>query len=195
MFGRSNKGKIVENRDPAPVQQLQGPAIAPAATPEPPESISCIGSGVTIVGKIVGDGTLNIFGRIEGELRASTVVVAAGGQVLGEIAAEDLTIGGRVKGTIHANRVKLDSTAVVEGDIFHRSLSIEEEARFEGSSRREETRFEGTSRRREVVLDKPSSGHVPRLTVEPQTQVTAYDGSQKLIGQPDIEVQAQPTAA
>ena len=35
---------------------------------------------------------------------------------------KELTISGQVKGTIHANRVKLNSTAVVEGDIFHRSL-------------------------------------------------------------------------
>jgi cytoskeletal protein CcmA (bactofilin family) len=32
----------------------------------------------------------------------------------------------------------LSSTAVVEGDIFHRSLSIEENARFEGSSKRKD---------------------------------------------------------
>jgi cytoskeletal protein CcmA (bactofilin family) len=46
--------------------------------------------------------------------------------VEGDVVAEDLTIGGQVKGAIHASRVKLNSTAVVEGDIFHRSLSIEE---------------------------------------------------------------------
>ena len=53
--------------------------------------------------------------------------------------AEQLIIGGRVKGTIHANRVKLNGSAIVEGDIFHRSLSIDDNAHFEGSSRREET--------------------------------------------------------
>jgi cytoskeletal protein CcmA (bactofilin family) len=58
--------------------------------------------------------------------------------VEGDIVAEELTIGGRVKGTIHANRVKLNSTAVVEGDIYHRSLAIEENAQFEGMSRRQE---------------------------------------------------------
>src|SRR5262252_6624959 len=52
--------------------------------------------------------------------------------------AEELTIGGRVKGTIRANRVKLNSTAVVEGDIYHRSLAIEENGQFEGMSRRQE---------------------------------------------------------
>ena len=56
----------------------------------------------------------------------------------GDLVAEELTIGGTVKGTIHANRVRLNSTAVVEGDIFHRSLSIEENARFEGLSKRED---------------------------------------------------------
>jgi cytoskeletal protein CcmA (bactofilin family) len=46
----------------------------------------------------------------------------------GNIIAEELTVGGRVKGTIRANRVKLKSTAVVEGDIYHRSLAVEENA-------------------------------------------------------------------
>jgi cytoskeletal protein CcmA (bactofilin family) len=66
-------------------------------------------------------------------------VIGDGAEVEGDIVAEEAIIGGRVKGTIHAKRVKLNGLANVEGDIFHRSLSIEENARFEGSSRREET--------------------------------------------------------
>jgi cytoskeletal protein CcmA (bactofilin family) len=92
---------------------------------------------MTVVGKIFGESTVQLFGRIEGELRAVTVLINEGAQVEGDVIAEELTICGQVKGTIHANRVKLNSTAVVEGDIFHRSLSIEENARFEGSSKRE----------------------------------------------------------
>ena len=45
---------------------------------------------------------------------------------------------GRVKGNIYALRVKLRDTAVVEGDIYHRSLSIDENACFEGWSRPED---------------------------------------------------------
>jgi len=103
-----------------------------------PEAASSISSGLSIVGKIIGHGALTIFGHVEGEVRASTVVIAEGAQIEGEVTAEQLTIGGYVKGTIHANRVKLNSTAVVEGDIFHRTLAIEESARFEGMSRRNE---------------------------------------------------------
>jgi cytoskeletal protein CcmA (bactofilin family) len=103
-----------------------------------PEAASSISSGLSIVGKIIGHGALTIFGHVEGEVRASTIVIAEGAQIEGEVSAEELTIGGYVKGTIHANRVKLNSTAVVEGDIFNRTLVIEESARFEGMSRRNE---------------------------------------------------------
>ena len=130
MLGKS-KDDGSSDRDPSSVQQITRFAVASSATPE----VSSISSGLSIVGKIVGHGAVTIFGHVEGELRASTVVIAEGAQMEGEVVAEELTIGGRVKGTIHANRVKLNGTAVVEGDIFHRTLAIEENARFEGMSR------------------------------------------------------------
>ena len=89
------------------------------------EAASSIGSGLSIVGKIVGHGPLTIFGHVEGEVRASSIVIAEGAQIEGKVSAEELTIGGYVKGAIHANRVKLNSTAVIEGDIVHRTLVIE----------------------------------------------------------------------
>jgi cytoskeletal protein CcmA (bactofilin family) len=132
MFGNS-KGNPVDTNIPA--QEVKHSAIAHSAAPEANSSIS---SGLSIIGKIVGQGKLGIFGHVEGEVHASTVQIGDGAQVEGDIVAEELTIGGRVKGTIHANRVKLNSTAVVEGDIYHRSLAIEENAQFEGMSRRQE---------------------------------------------------------
>jgi cytoskeletal protein CcmA (bactofilin family) len=122
-------------------QRVEGSAVAHSEPPAAAEAISCISSGLSIVGKIVGQGKLGIFGHVEGEVHASTVQIGDGAQVEGDIVAEELTIGGRVKGTIHANRVKLNSTAVVEGDIYHRSLAIEENAQFEGMSRRQENVF------------------------------------------------------
>ena len=110
---------------------VQSSAVASQATPE----VASISTGLSIVGKIVGHGAVTIFGQVEGELRAPTVVIAEGAQTEGDVVADELTIGGHVKGTVHANRVKLNSTAVVEGDIFHRTLAIEENARFEGMSR------------------------------------------------------------
>jgi cytoskeletal protein CcmA (bactofilin family) len=111
-----------------------------------PEAASSISPGLSIVGKIIGHGALTIFGRVEGEVRASIVVVAEGAEMVGEVVAEELTVSGQLKGTIHANRVRLNRTGVVEGDIFHRTLAIEENARFEGTSRRNENSIDTPSR-------------------------------------------------
>ena len=100
---------------------LQRPAAVQSEGRVSTDQASFISRGMTVVGKIVGEGTVEIFGGIEGELRALTVLINEGAKVEGDIVAEELTISGQVKGTIHANRVKLNSTAVVEGDIFHRS--------------------------------------------------------------------------
>jgi cytoskeletal protein CcmA (bactofilin family) len=106
---------------------------------------SCIGSDMSIVGKIECNGPAQVLGRIEGELRASDLQISDGAQVEGNIIAQNVTICGRVKGTIRAVRVKLQDGGAVEGDIFHRSLSIDENSQFEGSSRRVENPTEPSS--------------------------------------------------
>ena len=99
---------------------------------------SCIGSGMSVVGKIECNGPAQVFGRIEGELRASDLLIGESAQIEGNVIAQNVTVCGRVKGTIRAVRVKLQNGGAVEGDIFHKSLSIDEDSLFEGSSRRVE---------------------------------------------------------
>ena len=137
------------------IQQLT--AVQPEAASTQPEATSSISSSLTVVGKLVGDGSVMIYGHVEGELQASNVVICEGARVEGNIVATELGIGGRVKGTIRAVRVKLHSTAVVEGDIFHRSLAIEENARFEGTSRREDSLANTSSSGQRKVLDPQST--------------------------------------
>jgi cytoskeletal protein CcmA (bactofilin family) len=72
-------------------------------------------------------------------------VSAEGAEMVGDVVAEELTVNGHVKGTIHANRVRIGGAGVVEGDIFHRTLAIEENARFEGTSRRNEKAIDAQS--------------------------------------------------
>src|ERR1700678_4461885 len=74
--------------------------------------VSAISRGITVVGRIFGEGTVEVFGRIAGKLSASTISIYEGARVEGDHVAEDLIIAGEVKGTIHADRVRLNSTAV-----------------------------------------------------------------------------------
>jgi cytoskeletal protein CcmA (bactofilin family) len=125
-----------------PMAQPQHSVVEQAAARLEPttkaQTASCIGSGMSIVGKIECNGPAQVFGRIEGEVRASDLLIGDGAQVEGSVIAQDVTVCGRVKGTIRAVRVKLQHGGAVEGDVFHRSLSIDENSQFEGSSRRVE---------------------------------------------------------
>ena len=65
---------------------------------------SCIGSDMSIVGNIECKGPAQVFGRIEGEVRASDLQINDGAQVEGSVIAQNVTVCGRVKGTIRAVR-------------------------------------------------------------------------------------------
>jgi hypothetical protein len=84
MLGRSKGNEANYGRDSSSVQQMPRSAVASPAVPE----ASSISSGLSIVGKIVGHGSLTIFGHVEGELHASTVVIAEGAQMEGDVVAE-----------------------------------------------------------------------------------------------------------
>jgi cytoskeletal protein CcmA (bactofilin family) len=85
MLGRSKGNEASYDRDSSSLQQMPRSAVASLAAPE----VSSISSGLSIVGKIVGHGALTIFGQVEGELHASTVVIAEGAQMEGDVVAEE----------------------------------------------------------------------------------------------------------
>jgi cytoskeletal protein CcmA (bactofilin family) len=133
----TNAGEVTE-RAVQPQHSVVEQTVMRAGPTTKAGTASCIGSGMSIVGKIECNGPVQVFGRIEGELRASELIISDGAQIDGSVIAQDLTVRGRIKGTIRAHRVKLQDGGAVEGDIFHRSLSIDENSLFEGSSRRVE---------------------------------------------------------
>ena len=52
--------------------------------------------------------------------------------------ADDIVVNGRVIGRVRGLKVRLTSTAKVEGDIIHKTIAIESGAHFEGSVQRQE---------------------------------------------------------
>ena len=164
-------------QQPAVAPPAAMPASLPVSSTATADVTSLISAGMTLVGKLVGDGAVQVFGRIEGEIQASSILICEGAQVEGNVVAKDLTIGGHVKGTIHATRVKLNGTAVVDGDIYHRSLAIEENARFEGSSRREENLTDKQSSAG-ASSAPPSGGNVTHVrTANPPPQAVSGDNN------------------
>jgi cytoskeletal protein CcmA (bactofilin family) len=127
--------------------QSKGSKPANGATPEPrldsspapkpvQDVVSTVGSGMLVTGNIVCTGAVQIYGRVVGDIHAARLVICDGAHVEGKVVAQEAVIDGNFKGTIHGNSVKLQSSAVVDGEIYNKSLTIEENAQFEGVARR-----------------------------------------------------------
>ena len=113
---------------------MKKPAInsgaAPRANVAPTPSI--IGSDVQIEGNIKTVGELQLDGAIVGDLACGGLVMGESGSVKGTIAADSVTIRGSVQGEIKARSVRLEKSAIVEGNVFHESLSVEAGAKLTG---------------------------------------------------------------
>jgi cytoskeletal protein CcmA (bactofilin family) len=114
------------------------PRLVDTAVPEDtsPENISTFGRNLTITGNIVSEGSVQIFGRVIGDIHAKSLGICEGAQVEGNVIAQETVIRGQFKGVIHSDSVKIQGRASVEGEIFNKSLSVEENAQFEGMARR-----------------------------------------------------------
>jgi len=64
---------------------------------------------------------------------AKQVLVARGGEVEGDVVSREAIIGGEVRGAIYAEeRVELQSTSVVHGDVHTKRLLIQEGGEMNG---------------------------------------------------------------
>lgn len=125
MFG----SKKSETPPPTP------PAPEKAATSEParaPTKTSEITAGLTVVGRIEGDGDVRLDGRLEGDVRCRALTIGETGELIGRVTAEELTVHGRIEGDVRAQRVRLEATAKVIGDVAHDVLQVAAGATIEG---------------------------------------------------------------
>ncbi len=132
-------------------------------------SLSIISSDVTFTGDIVSLGDVQIEGAINGNLRARSVVVGGEANVHGEIAAEEVLVRGYIKGEIRGDRVTLSPGCLVIGNIFHKLLTIETGADFDGRCTRCEEPLAETA-----MDQKPNSS--------PATAIPTVDAPEKAGG-------------
>ena len=93
---------------------------------------SIISADLNIVGDLKSNGDIQIDGAVEGDITSHDLTVGEDAVVRGVLVAEVVRIYGAVHGEVRANSVILASTAHVEGDIAHQTLSMETGAKLEG---------------------------------------------------------------
>lgn len=93
-----------------------------------------IGPGTELDGNIHTSESVRIDGKVHGEITADSVIIGEKGVVLGDVSANNVTIGGKIKGNISSNfTLDLLSKGQVLGDIRTNKLIIADGATFEGN--------------------------------------------------------------
>jgi len=148
LFGRQKEGES----GALPAAQTQAPAA-----PEPPRALTRentaptrtersdakgdqpmanIGKSITIKGDLNGNEDLVIEGKVEGkvELPDNQLTVGANGTVKAEVSAKSVVVIGRVTGNVRGtDRIEIQATGVVQGDVSAPKLVVAEGAVLNGS--------------------------------------------------------------
>ena len=94
-----------------------------------------IGKSVVIKGELSGSEDLYVDGKVEGiiQLQDNNLVIGPNGYVHAEVNAKGVAVQGKLEGNIRASeRVELQKSAVIVGDIVTQRIAIEEGAYFNG---------------------------------------------------------------
>ena len=109
---------------------------APGVAPSQAERIRPnVGRSVRFKGDINGDGDVDIDGTLDGSvtLPANSVTVRSAGCLKGGIKARNVFIAGKVNGDITAHeRIELEASAQVDGNVKARRISVRDGARITG---------------------------------------------------------------
>jgi|WetSurMetagenome_2_1015567.scaffolds.fasta_scaffold190402_2 cytoskeletal protein CcmA (bactofilin family) len=98
--------------------------------------LSIIGAGTIVNGSIKSEGSIRIDGKIVGNVATvSDAAVGITGIVEGTVDARNITIAGKVLGTLNAaQKLVLEGKSVLKGDLRTARLVIDEGAVFDGKS-------------------------------------------------------------
>lgn len=90
---------------------------------------------LTMRGDLESEGDIHVKGKVFGNIRCKLLIIEVDALVEGGVTADEVIVRGNAKGTIEADRVRLEKTANVDSEICHLSFAAEEGARIRGSLR------------------------------------------------------------
>jgi cytoskeletal protein CcmA (bactofilin family) len=127
----------VEPRVEPPVER---PPLVPPVTAPPPRRVeempmamtnpkggeSILAAGLTIEGKIEGNGNIRVAGRFKGNVNVKgELTIEPGASIDGEVKADTVFVGGEVRGHLVANsRVEFKESGTLVGDLKAGSLTV-----------------------------------------------------------------------
>jgi len=92
------------------------------------DKTSIILSDVSIEGDIIEKEKIIVDAKVSGDIKAENINTHQNSNIKGNIKSKDATLGGKLKGNVSSDRIKIKKTADIDGVLNQKSLSIEEGA-------------------------------------------------------------------
>jgi len=98
--------------------------------------VNLIGKGTVVNGEIHSESSIRIDGKLKGKLKCkSTVTIGQSGEIDGDMEANNANVSGRIKGgVIVKQKLVLESTSSLIGELQASKLIVDEGAVFDGTS-------------------------------------------------------------
>lgn len=107
-------------------------------------TLTIVAAGTVIAGDISRPGALKVEGRSTGGTEGPPVMLAREGSIRGDVTADEVVVGGVIDGNVSAtDRLELQTTAAINGDIATKSIVVMEGARINGGVRMTELALVG----------------------------------------------------
>ena len=135
LFGVQPKPEPVETVPFAGGDMFEEPFDALPSLPKAQDN-TVIAKGITFTGTLHGEGSVQVEGRLDGEIDLKgTITIAETGIVKGPVTADVVRVAGEVQGSITArDNLCLERTGSIHGDVSTCSLVVEN-GRLDGSSK------------------------------------------------------------
>ena len=118
---------------PAAPVSIDPSSAKPKERPEMKESV--ISAGLSIEGKIVGQGHVRVAGKFKGDVQVEgNLHIDTGARVEGQVRASEVIVSGELQGNIEsAKRVELQAGGVITGDVKAGQLTVAAGAKMRGT--------------------------------------------------------------
>ncbi len=126
-----------------------------------------LGKSIVFKGDLTGDEDLEIEGRVEGQVKLPNhqLTIGAHGRVTAQVEAKNVVVVGHVSGNVTASeRVEVQASGIVDGDIAAPRLLIQEGAVVNGSIQMGAAAAQSGAQSSEKASDKPAPPEAARKT-------------------------------
>ena len=85
-------------------------------------------SDVSIEGDLVEKDKIILDAKISGDIKAEEIITHSKSNIIGNVKSKVASLGGKLKGNVNSDEIKIKKTADIEGVLNQKTLSIQEGA-------------------------------------------------------------------